>query len=206
MITAEMVKHFVAEKINKIIPSSNPSYQKATLASLRRGVGRAPGDLPDIMGELLLDMPDEMQGQSGPSRAEWAAYSALTLFALHQQGHDPNTEPMHVTGEQFGSGVAKLVEGEADRDAAMERIRRRFNQAVTAEDLAKLSYHLRGIVQLMRGKNIPMDYAQLSKDLFQYQNPELRGRIRLRWGQDLYSQYNHMEQDLLGKEEKNEEK
>lgn len=49
-------------------------------------MGRQPGDLPALWGALLADMPEQLQGSNGPSKAEWAVYTALTLFALHQQG------------------------------------------------------------------------------------------------------------------------
>ena len=48
-------------------------------------------------------------GKDGrPSYAEWAVYTALTLFALHQQGH---SEPMNAEGEEnrLGRAVRKLV-------------------------------------------------------------------------------------------------
>ena len=204
MITSEQVKQFADERIKTILSSTNPSYQKAALAKLRRGVGREPGDLPELWGELLLGMPDEMQGRTEPSRAEQAIYSALTLFSLHQQGHEPKTEVMYLPGQRLGIAAAKLVEEESDRENAMERIRRRFNQAATAENVPALTYHLRGLVQLMRAKGIPMDYAQLAAELFLYQNPEARGKVRLQWGRDFYSQYNHMERDMLGKDKEYE--
>ena len=36
---------------------------KAALAHLRRGIGRAPGDLPELWGVFLQDMPIEFQAQ-----------------------------------------------------------------------------------------------------------------------------------------------
>ena len=69
---------------------------RAELAELRRGVGRAPGEKPMLWGTILTNLPEEFYGRNGePSRAEWAIYIALTMFALHQQGHDIKTECMH---------------------------------------------------------------------------------------------------------------
>ena len=61
------------------------NQRRAELAKLRRGVGRKPGDLPELWGSFLLGMPESFQGRSGPSHAEWAVYLALTLYAVHQQ-------------------------------------------------------------------------------------------------------------------------
>lgn len=64
------------------------NQRRAELAKLRRGVGHAPGDLPELWGSFLRGMPESFQGRSGPSYAEWAVYLALTLYAVHQQGND----------------------------------------------------------------------------------------------------------------------
>lgn len=53
------------------------NQRRAELAKLRRGVGRKPGDLPELWGSFLREMPESFQGRSGPSHAEWAVYLAL---------------------------------------------------------------------------------------------------------------------------------
>ncbi len=200
MVTYQQVEKFTERKLQQLLAPSNPAAQKASLARLRRGVGRAPGELPELWGELLPRLPEKLQGQSGPSAAEWAVYTALTLFALHQQGKDPEKEPMHVPGQALGTAVARLTEGEPDREAALKRVLSRFNRAATAQDMDRLAYHLRGLVQMLRAKGIPVDYARLAVDLYRYQNPVTRGQVRLRWGQDLYGRYDHMERETLGEE------
>ena len=50
------------------------NQRRAELAKLRRGVGRAPGDLPELWGSFLRGMPESFQGRSAPSAAEWAVY------------------------------------------------------------------------------------------------------------------------------------
>jgi len=64
--------------------------------------------------------------------------------------------------------------------------KRRFCVAVTAADLQGLSWHLRGIIQQLRGNNIPLDYSALATELYWYQYPNKIPDIRLRWGQDFY--------------------
>ena len=79
------VKACVTRQLRRLQVLPEPQ-RRAELAELRRGVGRQPGDLPALWGALLADMPEQLQGSNGPSKAEWAVYTALTLFALHQQG------------------------------------------------------------------------------------------------------------------------
>ena len=166
--------------------TADSGAQKAALANLRRGVGRAPGELPQLWGAFLLEMPEEMYGVGGqPSREEWAVYTALTLFALHQQGYDPATEPMHRAGQSLGTAAALLVTNEDE----LNRILPRLNAAATAPSMAALAHYLRALVQLLRAAGIPLDYAALAGDIFQYQFPEGARRVRLAWGQDFYGTY-----------------
>lgn len=176
-----------AKKVQRLLSISNLAHQKAELANLRRGVGHSPGELPPLWGAFLEDMPEEMYGSgSDPSRAEWAVYTALTLFALHQQGHDPAREPMYLEGQTLGKAVGHLATDEEE----MNRILRRLNAAATANSISSLAYHLRGLVQLLRAKSVPLDYAALASDIYRYQFPESAGQVRLAWAQDFYGYYN----------------
>ena len=81
---------FTARKLAQIQCQAGESSFRSTLAHLRQGIGRVPGDMPQLWGFFLSEMPEKWMGNSEPSKAEWAIYLALTLFALHQQGQDPN--------------------------------------------------------------------------------------------------------------------
>ena len=50
----------------------------------------------------------------------------------------------------------------------------------------EMSYHLRGLVQLFKSKDIPLDYPQLARDIYEFQFPNSRDQVRLRWGQAFY--------------------
>lgn len=174
--------------------------QKAELAKLRRGVGRIPGELPELWGSFLLGMPEEWASKTGePSKPEWAIYLALTLYALHQQGHSTQTDCMHKEGASLGRAVRKLVNpGEEPSESSALK---RFNALATAEQIEEISHHLRGIIQLLRANGIPIDYSQLAVDLYQLQFSQSAPKVRLRWGQDFYAFPNSKtESDELGKE------
>lgn len=182
------VFNYTERQIGSILNSGNTGAQKAILANLRKGVGHVPGEIPELWGMFLQNMPEEFYSFSGkPTHAEWAVYTALTLFAQHQQGHDPAKDPMSKSGIPFGCVVAKLV---APDDNNRERILRRFNTAATSADVAEAAYHLRTLIQLLRGEGIPLDYPALAKDLCLYQNTEYTSSVRLRWGQDFYRELN----------------
>lgn len=95
---------------------------RAELAELRHGVGHIPGDIPALWGTFLTGLPEELYGRSGNiSYAEWAVYIALTMFALHQQGHDFKTEWMH----------AQYRQSEQDTKAANRQTRVSFRKSNT---------------------------------------------------------------------------
>ena len=101
------VKACVTRQLRRLQVLPEPQ-RRAELAELRRGVGRQPGDLPALGGALLADMPEQLQGSNGPSKAEWAVYTALTLFALHQQGEAGVS--MNQPGRTLGGAVRQLAE------------------------------------------------------------------------------------------------
>ena len=51
------VARFVAHRIGLIEHGSSPGDAKAELANLRRGLGKQPGELPELWGSFLEDIP-----------------------------------------------------------------------------------------------------------------------------------------------------
>lgn len=179
------IEDYMRRRLSDFASDPNAGRVRAQLATLRRGVGRKPGDMPDLWGLLFADMPEEMMSRTAePTAAEWAAYTVLTLYATHQQGTEINRQNMH-TGQdagRLGKAVARLVKNADDR----ERIARRFNAFATASDMTEAAHHLRGLIQLLRAEEIPLNYIRLAGDLYRFQNPEYAPDVRLSWGQDFY--------------------
>ena len=178
------VKACVTQQLRRLQVLPEPQ-RRAELAELRRGVGRQPGDLPALWGALLADMPEQLQGSNGPSKAEWAVYTALTLFALHQQGEAGVS--MNQPGRTLGGAVRQLAEKTAaGQDWTESSVLRRFNALATADSMPEVSHHLRGMIQLLRREGIPLDYPQLAEDLYQYQFEDSRNGVRLKWGRQYF--------------------
>ena len=193
------LRSFVGSKIGSLLKSSDESYVRASLAKLRRGVGKKPGSMPDIWEFTLENLPEEFLSKTGePTNAEWAVHMSMTLFALHQQGKSLPDNPMSKSGKgelQLGGAVRKLIV--IGGESAEQGIKRRFDAAVTADSPEELSHHLRGIIQLLKSEGVPLDYPQLAVDLYRFLYPEYRDSVRLRWGQDYYR---------IGKDEEKDEK
>ena len=176
-----MIRKFVAAKLEWLHKMPENAY-RAELANLRRGAGKKPGDLPELWGTILQNMPEEFYGKNGEaSKEEWAVYTVLTTFAVHQQGRSQNE---WMSSEcPFGSAVRKLVPNEDD---SFERVLRRFNAFATAADIDEAAHYLRGLAQLLRSEGISFDYPELAADLHRFQTYEGASKMRLKWGQDFY--------------------
>jgi CRISPR system Cascade subunit CasB len=181
------LRKLTQEKIERLL--ADGPWSRAMLAKLRRGIGKKPGELPELLEIILGDMPEEFYSKGDePSYSEWAIYTALTLFALHQQGKD---RPMSVggiseskkTGNSLGAAVGYLVRQDREREPA---IKRRFDTVATANEFTEFAHHARGLIQLLKTGDIVLDYPKFAEDLFWYQFDEKRSQIRLRWGEDYY--------------------
>lgn len=195
---ADQVVHTVERQLQRL--QALPEHPKrAALAKLRKGIGRMPGDMPELWGSFLQGMPPELQSRDGtPSRGEWAVYLTLTLFALHQQGQERS---MNQPGISLGAAVRKLADLDRDKknkDAEPDEsgVFRRFSALLTATSAEEISHHLRGIIQLLRREALPLDYPMLARDLYWLQASNSAPRVRLRWGQDYYI---IQDQDKTGK-------
>ncbi len=183
---AYQIKKLTEKKIERLFAGS--PWSRAMLAKLRRGIGKQPGELPELFEIILRDMPEDLYSKGvDPSYSEWAVYTALTLFSLHQQGKD---RPMSVggktknsTGNSLGAAVGYLVKQDKDRELA---IKRRFDAVTTANEFTEFAHHARGMIQLFRTGDIALDYPRFAEDLYWYQFDKTRNRVRLRWGEDYY--------------------
>jgi CRISPR system Cascade subunit CasB len=160
----------------------------AILAQLRRGVGKDVGALPELWQYTLDGLPGPSPREGAPpSWAEQAAYTALTLFALHQQSR---REEMHQPGQSLGTAVRVLQ----SRAASSEAVRRRFEALGTAETFSEIVHHARGLITQLRAEAIPLDYGMLAQDLFRLQTKSA-DRVRLQWGRDFYRPARSQDQD-----------
>jgi len=166
----------------------------AALARLRNALGRSPADTPEVWSILLPVIGDDLGSGDEPSPREWAAHTALTLFALHQQSvHD---QGMHQSGVSFGRAVGLLIRrnGGFDEQEASPLLRR-FQALVTASSFREASNHARGFVTLFRrsdsqGRRISLDYGRLTDDLVALQDRRASS-VRLQWGRDLHGRAAH---------------
>ncbi|MGK4584410.1 type I-E CRISPR-associated protein Cse2/CasB [Kitasatospora sp. HPMI-4] len=155
----------------------------AAVACIRRGVGRSVADAAELWGITGMERLYEAgQPARTAAEAENAFHTAVTLWALHQQSH--REAGMHRPGgHQLGSAVRDLMPD----DDIDEPIRKRFARLASASSFEMLSQRLRELVLLLRRDAIPLDYALLADQLFQWQQPSSRIAVHRAWGQSFHA-------------------
>lgn len=148
---------------------------KPACAKLRRGVAKPLGKMPELMCYVFFEDLDTEKS------FDQALYTALTLYAIHQQGRENNVNE-GPQGKSFGSAVKQLLTQENEN-----AIKRRFDKVLTAKDLEELTTHARGLANLMRDSNVTLDYVGFVFDLYKFQNIDRRRDVVLSWGKDYYS-------------------
>lgn len=159
-------------------PARVKGVDGAVLAALRRGIGREPGTVPE-MWPYYRELND-----SGKSELRLnAEHLTMALFAVHQQSR---TQPVHrPNGPPVGAAVGAL---RASGRFSEEAVDRRFSAFATATSLTEAGVHLRGLItQLREIEDGQLDYTSLFNDLVTWQEPELRGRVRRRWGRHYFA-------------------
>lgn len=158
----------------------------ARLARLRRAITSEPGSIPAVWQDTIgtLD-PDLLNRDDTPSPYEYAAHSAITLFALHQQAAAAG---MHKPGISLGRAVRQLGRHTGNEEA----VRKRFMALATSETREELLHHLRGLITQLRSAGVPLDYGRLAVDLRRLQTAAAADGVRLSWGRDYYRE-NHQE-------------
>lgn len=149
----------------------------ASLARLRRGVGRPPGTQLDI---LDLTHHDAFARGDDPGPEEWAVHVAMTQWALHQQSKG---RPMHRRGRGLGAALRSLHSGGSELP---DPLLRRFRMLGTAGSFEELLHHLRGTAQLLRAADVSLDYGVLADQLVDWHRPDRRHRVLRRWGSEFY--------------------
>ena len=188
---ASRISGFVKLKLLQLQQNPRDAVVRAKLAKMRRGIGEQPGAVPELWDLLFDGLPAELEGRGNePSRAEKAVYTALTLYALHQQGKDLHSDFMYLENNTLGRAVGQLARRS---DGNEEAVIRRFNVVVTSADLTEFSWHLRNIIQLCKRESIPLDYAALARDLYEYQDLNRLDNVRLKWGRDFYRELSYRE-------------
>lgn len=196
----EEIKKFISRKIKYFEATENCNNRNAELARLRRGVGKSPGEMPELYGIFLKDMPEILWNRDGQvTRAEWSCYICLTLYAVHQQGNMNQIQNVHTDCKvSVGKALRRMVSVQCKEKAdnnAEERGMQKLQMLITSKDMEEFSYHLRNIIRLLKSNGVALNYIKLAEDIYNFQFPESKKQVSLAWGQDFYREYKEEKDD-----------
>ncbi len=146
---------------------------RAALAALRRGLGRAPGEASEMHRYVV----PRVQGLN--VWQEDAYYITAALFALHP-GRSWGASDGAKQSTNLGASLGKMAR-ENKESASIER---RFVGLLNART-EELPIHLRNVISLLKSKEIPIDWTQLLKDINNW-NRESR-RVQRDWARAFWS-------------------
>ena len=149
----------------------------AAFARLRRGAGKAPGDLLDILEYTTVPWPVRTDE---PSPQEWAVHVAMTLHAVHQQSGASRAHSRN--GGDVGAALRRLHPGQSQD--IPDPLLRRFRMLGTADSFGELVHHLRGAVQLLRAGGQALDHGLLADHLVRWRTDP--SSVQLAWGRSFF--------------------
>jgi CRISPR system Cascade subunit CasB len=138
----------------------------ATLAALRRGVGRQPGTVPEMHQYVVPWLPE-----SAPPWVRDAHYLVASLFAYHGAS---------VREGNMGDHFRALVRFGESRDA----VERRFS-SLLGVDQEELYLHLWKNVAYLKGKGIGINWRQLLYDAMYWGHSD--GFVQEQWAAAFWS-------------------
>lgn len=195
---ANLIGSYVSRKIMRLQSAlfssdSGSSDARGALARLRRLDKPSGGAWVSAGSELFSGLPDIGGSKTDDERMLKTVKATLKLYALHQQSKQ---KPMALNSKDIGGDgkVAHRSFGwscrqiEPDIDSSTGVVRR-LASLESAREFAGVENCLRGLVQLMRSKDVPVDYFQLARDLYLLQFDSCRDGVFMRWSRDYYRTY-----------------
>jgi CRISPR system Cascade subunit CasB len=133
-------------------------------------VGKAPGEAAETFPHVVPRLPRAVSPAD-----EWAYYLVAGLFAWHPQrwlGEEAGSRP------SLGASLARLRR-QTQSDSA-----ERTTVALLNSHRDDLAERLRRAVALLRSHDVPVDWAQLLRDLLRWHLPSRE--VQRRWARDFW--------------------
>ncbi|TQM66875.1 CRISPR system Cascade subunit CasA [Actinomadura hallensis] len=145
------------------------------LALMRRGLDTRAYELWEMCRFYTFKVDDDEARRGRVSREQEAEHAALALYGLHQQSKRTS---MHRPGIGLGVALRRLRNhGKFSADAIDARV----TAAATTIDPDALLLRLRGLVDLLRTIDQPLDYERLMWLIYDWHYEDRRRRARRRW-------------------------
>ncbi len=181
--TGEKLKESVSLRVKSLYERKDSPQGKKLLAEMRRHAGGSGFRFESYTDDAkYLSKYTICDQENGKSRNYTDAFiSTVTLYALHQQGKKMNVNN-NSTDFSFPRAVARLC---AD-DGAFKRIQIRMRQIDSASSLHAFTYGIMQMIQLLKQKDIQLNYGELAKDIYRWLYDDGREAVRQEWAKQFF--------------------
>ncbi|MCZ7575407.1 MAG: type I-E CRISPR-associated protein Cse2/CasB [Ardenticatenaceae bacterium] len=139
------------------------SDDRGALAALRRGLGKRPGETPEMFRYVVPRLPTGLRPWE-----EICYYTVASLFAMHPQAGGS------------GNMGAHLAAIRAQNEGKSSSLEQRFTVLLSTHT-DDLPNHLRQIVSLLKSYGVPVNWGQLLADIRSWDFPESATRTKNAW-------------------------
>jgi len=143
---------------------------KAALATMRRGLGKSPGEATEMFRYVIPLLPENCHRDR-----ERAYFLIASLFSLHPVSTDADAS--------MGAHFAAMRAQAPQRTESLER---RFTAMLSAHP-DDLPSHLRQAIRLLKSKDVAINWSRLLNDLANWSHPNWSERIKTRWAHDFWT-------------------
>ena len=155
---SEREEHYFIRYLKSLVEKDD----RAALAALRRGLGKAPGTEPEMYRYIVPLLPENAY-----QNQEQVFYLIASLFASH---------PVSAGKGNLGAHLAQ-ARGENNADA----LERRFTALLSAHP-DDLPNYLRQTISLLKSKDVPVNWNQLLQDLLWWNDRTRKSWATNFWG------------------------
>ncbi len=167
-MTAQAADHRFVQHLRRLVERED----RAALAALRRGLGKAPGTVAEMYPHVVPYLPPDAS-----RRDEEPFYLIAALFAWHQgiwSGDGETNKPTHL-----GASFARMR-----TETTSDSVEKRFVALLNC-DREDLPEHLRQAVGLLKSKDVPIDWLQLLRDIRYWETD--RRTVQRKWSRAFWS-------------------
>lgn len=195
---AKTITSSVDQMLQQLYDHGNPD--KAVLASARHAVSleslQAQAVWPVIMAGIETPamfsetFAPKLSRTGEPTYAETAAFAAVRLYAIHQQGTDICVYERAYGDEAEGTLFFKALAQLRLNENIQVALDRRVKALLATTNVTSVINSLTHLVSILKAsqRNQQIDYARLAGDLFHFQfSYESANQVRLTWGRQYYS-------------------
>lgn len=176
--------------IRQLYRKGGDTIRKDILAGLRAGKNVTSQRARIFWPVMMENLSSDYLASDGPTFEENAVYSAVRLYAIHQQGND---EMVYASGKEEGNAffeaLKKVRISKQQNNIDTKSLDRRIQLLLATTNFGSLVNSLVQIEKIVKASGFnKVDYSRLAQDLLYFQySYENANKVLLKWGREYFS-------------------